>query len=160
MRHATTGRFVLLIASMLTMGTPLAARAQSTVDEQQLILARIQTNERAMVFKSMDLDDKQVAEFTPVYDAFQAEYKKVMDRGVALIESFAANYHSLTDDDAARLLRDWFEVKADEDRLIREYARKLGRILPPTKVLRFVQIENKLSTTLRLAATRDIPLAK
>jgi hypothetical protein len=36
----------------------------------------------------------------------------------------------------------------------------MGRVLPTTKVLRFVQIENKLSTTLRLAALQDVPLAK
>jgi hypothetical protein len=150
----------ILVAALMALAVPAAGRAQSTVDRQQVTLARIQSDERAIMFDSMDLDDAQVEAFAPLYDAYQGEYKEIMDRAIALIDEFAANYESMTDDAAAKLLKDWFRLKDDEDRLIREYAKKMGKVLPPAKVLRFVQVEHKLSTMLRLAAVQDIPLAK
>ena len=134
--------------------------ARTRVDEQQVFLAQVQTRERAIVFDALELDDQQVAAFTPLFDEFQAQNKKVMDRAIALIETFAASCESINEDAAERLLKDWFELKSDEDRLNRDYARKVGKVLPPSKVLRFVQIENRMSTELRLEALRNIPLAK
>ena len=160
MQSAITAPFAILVVVLLTLATPPDARAQSAVDEQQVFLARIQADEREVVLQSMGLDDRQIAAFTPIYDAYQVEYKRIMDRAVALIESYASSYGSMTDETAAHLLKDWFALKRDEDALIRAYARKMGRVLPPAKVLRFVQIENKVSTTLRLSALRNIPLVK
>jgi hypothetical protein len=36
----------------------------------------------------------------------------------------------------------------------------MARVLPQAKVLRFVQIENKLDAVLRLPAVRGVPLAQ
>jgi hypothetical protein len=151
---------IIVTASLLGFATPPVVQAQSVVDEQQQQLAQIESDKQTIVFQAMDLDDAQVAAFTPVYDAYQAEYKKIMDRAVALRERFAANYDSMTDETAEAVLKDWFRLKQDEDRLIQAYAKKLRRVLPATRVLRFVQIENQLSAVLRLAAVRGVPLAK
>ena len=43
---------------------------------------------------------------------------------------------------------------------MKKYAKKLERVIPPTKALRFVQVENKLNTVLDLEAVRVVPLAK
>jgi hypothetical protein len=160
MQSSIPKTFAVLAAACLALAAPCAAQAQTRVDEQQVFLAQIQTRERAIVFEALEIDDPKVAAFTPLYDEFQAQHKKVMDRAIALIETFAADYESMNDDAAERLLKDWFELKSDEDRLIRDYAHKVGKVLPPSKVLRFVQIENRMSTELRLEALRSIPLAK
>ncbi len=108
----------------------------------------------------MELDDAQMQKFTPVYDEYQAERRKLMQRGVDLVNAFAANYDSMTDDAAKSLLKDWFKLTADEDALVKKYAKKLDKVLPAAKVLRWVQIENKLVTLLRLPTLRGIPLAQ
>jgi hypothetical protein len=38
--------------------------------------------------------------------------------------------------------------------------KRFDKVLPTTKVLRFVQVENKLNTLLRLPGIQAIPLAK
>ena len=40
------------------------------------------------------------------------------------------------------------------------YAKRFEKVLPATKVLRFVQIENKLDTLIEMQAVRAIPLAQ
>ena len=44
--------------------------------------------------------------------------------------------------------------------LSRKYAKQFGKVLPPAKVIRFVQIENKLDTLVQLRAVANIPLAR
>ena len=44
--------------------------------------------------------------------------------------------------------------------MLKGTVKKMDKVLPTTKVLRFVQVENKLNTLLRLPTIQGIPLAK
>jgi hypothetical protein len=146
--------------AVLAVSAPYAAQAQSNYDDQQQLIAQVQADKRAVVLSAMALDDAQVAAFTPIYDAYQADRKKLMERTVNLLNSYASNYDSMTDDAAKGLLKEWLKIKDDEDALMDKYVKKLDKELPTTKVLRFVQIENKLNTMLSLPGVQAIPLAK
>lgn len=146
--------------ALLAIAAPLAVQAQSAYDDQQQLVAQIQADKRAVVLKAMALDDAQVAAFTPIYDAYQADRKKLMERGINLLNSYSSNYDSMTDDAAKGLLKEWLKIKDDEDALMDKYVKKLDKELPTTKVLRFVQIENKLNTLLSLPGIQAVPLAK
>ncbi len=153
-------RIALAATALLSMAAPFAAQAQSSYDETQQLIAQIQADKRAVVLKAMALDDAQMTAFTPVYDAYQADRKKLMQRGVDLINAYSSNYDSMTDDAAKGLLKDWFKLQDDEEALIKSTVKKMDKVLPTTKVLRFVQVENKLNTLLRLPGIQGIPLAK
>jgi Spy/CpxP family protein refolding chaperone len=146
--------------ALLAIATPYAAQAQSAYDDQQQLIAQVQADKRAVVLKAMALDDAQVAAFAPIYDAYQADRKKLMERSVNLLNSYASNYDSMTDDAAKGLLKEWLKIRDDEDALMDKYVKKFDKVLPTTKVLRFVQVENKLDTLLRLPSVQAIPLAK
>jgi hypothetical protein len=148
------------MAAFVALLAPCVAPAQSEVDEQQQLLAQIQTDRRAIVLKTMALDEAQIAAFTPIYDAYQADRKKLADRAVELLNLYASNYESMTDDAAKGILKDWFELQDDQNGLMKNYAKRLARVLPQTKVLRFVQIENKIDAVLRLPAVRGVPLVQ
>ena len=152
--------YAMAVTAFVTLVSPFVAAAQSTVDDQQQLLAQIQTDRRTVVLKSMALDDAQVAAFTPVYDTYQAERKKLADRAIELLNTYASNYDSMTDDAAKGILKDWLKLQDDENRLIKDYSKRMAKVLPETKVLRFVQIENKLDALLRLPAVRGVPLAQ
>ncbi|HEX6572722.1 MAG TPA: hypothetical protein VF055_11920 [Steroidobacteraceae bacterium] len=151
---------VFALAACAALGAPYAATAQSTHDEQQRLIAQIQTDKHAIVLKTLALDDAQVAAFTPIYDQYQVERKKLFDRAADLLELYASNYESMTDAAARQVLKDWFALQDDEVALTRKYARQFGKVLPPAKVVRFVQVENKLDTLVRLKAVANIPLAR
>ena len=153
-------KIALAATALLSVAAPFAAQAQSTYDDTQQLIAQIQADKRAVVLKAMALDDAQMTAFTQVYDAYQAERKKLMQRGVDLINAYSSNYDSMTDDAAKGLLKDWFALQDDELALVKGTAKKLDKVLPTAKVLRFVQVENKLNTLLRLPGIQGIPLAK
>jgi hypothetical protein len=160
MKHRKSALFALAVTALVSLSAPLPVQAQSEIDDQQQLLAQIQTDRRAVVLKSMKLDDAQVRAFTPVYDAYQAERKKLADRGIELVNAYASNYDSMTDDAAQGILKDWLALQDDQNKLTRTYSKKMGKVLPATKVLRFVQIENKLDAILRLPAVRGVPLVQ
>ena len=152
--------FAAALAMLAAGGFSAPVQAQSTFDDVQTLLAQIQNDKRAVMLQALALDDAQLAAFTPVYDEYQAERKKIAERGVEIIDAFAANYDSMTDDAAGKLLKDWMAQEEDKLDLTKKTAKKLAKVLPGAKVLRFVQIENKLNTVLSLPAVRGIPLAK
>jgi len=153
-------KIALAATALLSVAAPFAAQAQSTYDDTQQLIAQIQADKRAVVLKAMALDDAQLTAFTPIYDAYQADRKKLMQRGVDLINAYSSNYDSMTDDAAKGLLKDWFTLQEDEHALVKGTAKKMDKVLPTAKVLRFVQVENKLNTLLRLPGIQGIPLAK
>jgi hypothetical protein len=152
---------VSTLIACAALGAPHAVQAQSsTHDEQQQLIAQIQTDKRAIVLDTLALDDAQVQAFTPIYDEYQVERKKLFDRAADLLDLYATNYESMTDDAARKILKDWFSLQDDEVALTRKFARQVGKVLPPAKVIRFVQVENKLDTLLKLKAVANVPLAR
>jgi len=153
-------KIALVATALLSVAAPFAAQAQSTYDDTQQLIAQIQSDKRAVVLKAMALDDAQLTAFTPIYDTYQADRKMLMQRGADLVTAYASNYDSMTDDAAKGLLKDWFKLQDDEVSLVKATAKKLDKVLPTSKVLRFVQVENKLNTLLSLPGIQAIPLAK
>ena len=151
---------VLTMAACAAVGAPYAVKAQSTHDEQQQLIAQVQTDKHAIVLKTLALDDAQVQAFTPIYDKYQVEHKRLFDRAADLLDLYASNYESMTDDVARRILKDWLSLQDDEVALTRKYAKQFEKVLPPAKVVRFVQVENKLDTLLKLKVVANVPLAR
>jgi hypothetical protein len=152
-----------LTAGMLLMGNAVAqAQTQSPNlnDDTQLLLSQIQADKAAVVLKSLELTDPEARAFTPVYDEYQKERKEIAQRQIAELNKFASNYGSMTDKAAGEILKNWFKIQEDKNDLVKKYAKKFEHVLPTTKVLRFVQVENKLETVVDLQAARVIPLAK
>ena len=153
----------LPLAALLAITGVGTASAQGTVnmtDQDQLLISQIQTDKRAVVLKTMNLSDAQVAVFTPIYDQYQAEMKKLLQRNSDLVNKYAATYDTMSDADAKKLLEEAFKLRIDRTETLRKYARKMEKVLPATKVLRFVQIESKLTALLDWQAAQLIPLVK
>ncbi len=152
-----------LTAGMLLLGNA-AAQAQTQSpnlnDDTQMLLSQIQADKAAVVLKSLELTDPEARAFTPIYDEYQKERKEIAQRQIAELNKFASNYGSMTDKAAGEILKNWFKIQEDKNDLVKKYAKKFEHVLPKTKVLRFVQVENKLETVVDLQAARVIPLAK
>jgi len=158
-------KILIALAAVASLGAAAGAPAQSSgtvnmSDQEQLLVSQIQTDKRAIVLSTLQLTDAEVAAFTPIYDKYQAEMKKVFTRSSDILNKFASNYDSMTDDAAEDILKESLEVREDRNDILKDYANRLGKKLPATKVLRWVQIENKLNTLLDWQMAQIIPLAR
>ena len=152
---------LIAAAALAAFSAPIASHAQAnTRDQQELLISQIQADKRAVVLAAMDLNDAEVRGFTPIYDDYQAEMKTIATRTADLINKFAANYGSMTDGAAKDLLKDFFKLREDRAAAMKKYSKKMERALPPTKVLQWVQIENKLNALLDVEAAAIVPVSR
>src|SRR5262245_27393514 len=123
------------LAALAVCAVAAPAMAQSVNDDNQVLLSQIQTDKRAIVLKTLQLSDAESKAFIPIYDKYQAEQKKIADRAVTTLDKFASNYDSMTEDAAEGILKEWFGIEDDRAELLRDYAKKFGKVLPAQKVL-------------------------
>ena len=136
------------------------AQSTNARDDTELLVSQIQTDSRAVVLAAMKMTDAEVRAFTPIYDKYQAENKKLFAKMKDLIDKFAANYGSMTDDAAKDIMKDSFKLREERTAVLKKYAKQMNQALPPAKALQWVQIENKLNALLDAQAAVVIPLSR
>ncbi|HET9383757.1 MAG TPA: hypothetical protein VFO67_01325 [Gemmatimonadales bacterium] len=137
---------------------PAAPPASPAADNTELVLQKIRADKKLLVSESMALTADEATKFWPVYDAFQAELVTLNQRAVTLIESYAANATSMTDAAATRMTDDFVRLEQDRAALLQTYRPKFSKVLPPIKVARYYQIENKIRAIVNFELAKGIPL--
>jgi len=155
-------KILIAFAAFAALGATEAtlAQATNTRDDTELLISQIQTDKRAIVLSTLQLTDPQVQAFTPIYDEYQREMKDLMTRGSEIINKFAANYGAMTDDAAKDIMKDFFKLRDDRNAVLEKYSKRMQKALPPTKVLQWLQVENKLNALLDVEAAASIPISR
>jgi hypothetical protein len=131
-----------------------------TAEEIRLTREVINNERQALVTRAMDLTPEEMQRFWPLYRQYRLAASKVGDQIVTLITTYADNYQNLTDKVADKLLTEFVRLEEARARLKAQYLPKFKKVLPPKKVVRFYQIENKLDTALLAEMGQAIPLAR
>jgi len=141
--------------------SPQSAEAQAQAMEQiQLTRTAIDAERQAIITKAMDLTPEEMQRFWPLYRDYRLEAMKIGDRIVALISTYAENYENITDPVANQLLTEYVGIEKERARLKEEYLPKFKKALPPRKVVRFYQLENKLDIAILNEMAENIPLVR
>lgn len=156
----------LLVAALgmqpaLGQEQPKSPEEKAQVAEEMRLTREVISQERqALVTRAMDLTSGEMQRFWPLYREYRLAASKVGDRIVTLVNTYADNYQNLTDKVADKLLTEFVRIEEERARLKARYLPKFKKVLPPKKVARFYQIENKLDTALLAELTEAIPLAR
>jgi Spy/CpxP family protein refolding chaperone len=159
-------RFAPLALALLVTSLPLASSAQSTASDtvptvdEQILLNRVMNDKRSVYAQNLNMTEAESKAFWPVYDEYEAALKKLDDRFIALVNEFAEKYDSLTDKDAKSMLDEKMTIEAKRMALKQEYTKKIERVLPPVKALRYSQLETRIEILVRRNVYGLIPLAR
>jgi len=123
-------------------------------------LARIQSDEKAIVTKSMDLTAEEAKKFWPLYAQFQRELSRPRSSANRAILDLVAVEGALTDINARRLIEQVQRAALDEARLNQKHFAQLLKVLPARKAARYMQIDSKLQAVVRYETAKAIPLAQ
>jgi hypothetical protein len=129
-------------------------------DTIEMIRDVVQLERKDVVAAELGLTGEESTAFWPVYDRYVVEREVVNDKLVKLITDYAANHLNMSDEMARTLVDDYFDVEAERLKVRRKYVRELDDVLPPKKLARFVQIENKLDTIVQVDIASEIPLIR
>lgn len=147
------------VAALGAAQTTLAAPKSNLTDEAQATIAELQADKRAVVLATLNLSDEQLAKFTPIYDEYQAEMKKLLTQANNLGNRlFVADYGGMTDAESKAIMKEFFQLRSERLKLLEKYAGKLDKKLSHTKVFQWVQVENKIQALLDVAVAASVPI--
>ena len=157
--RTVTRCFLALAAFVLVL--PVFSFAQ-TASDMEILRQKLKADKKLIVASAMQLTEAEAKGFWPVYDAFQADLDKINGQIGQVIKTYAEVYRAdtLTNDKAQELLGEVLKVEQAELDLKRAYVPKLGAVLPQVKVVRYIQVENKIRAVLKYELADGIPLAK
>jgi hypothetical protein len=141
---------------------PAAAATTKGIDSTnaQILLDKIKADKKLLVANNMDLTDAEAAKFWPLYDEYQRGLDQVNQKLASTILEYAeaSDKGPIPDATAAKLLDEALVVEEAEVALKKTYAAKFTEVLPAAKAARYLQIETKIRSMLRLDLARNIPL--
>lgn len=148
----------------VVLGAFLAAapvQAQPVSDTNMEILKeKLKADKKLLIAGNMDLTEAEAKQFWPIYDSYQKELDGINKHLGQTIKDYADafNQGNVPNDTAKKLLGEALSVEEQEVKLKRTYADKLGKVLPATKVARYIQLENKIRSLIRFELAQQIPL--
>ncbi len=144
---------------MVLTAVPVFAE-DKPADNMDIVREKIRADKKLLVSEVMELTEKEAAAFWPVYDAYQKDLQKINDRTLALIDVYAKNYKTMTDDMAKKLLDDMMKIEADRQNMRKAHLPKFQKALSAKKVARYYQLENKIEAVVKYELAKAIPLMK
>jgi hypothetical protein len=142
---------------------PIPALSQDKpADNMQILLDKVKADKKLLIATNMDLTDSEAKGFWPVYEGYQKKLTAINRRMVKLIESYAADYqaNTLTDEKAKKLTDELVAIGKAEAELQAASVPKLSKVLPPKKVARYLQIENKIRAAVKYELAKAVPLVQ
>ncbi len=154
--RAKTVVLMITVAVMFIVGP---ARAQ--VRDETILTYELLTEEwHDLIAGVLDLTDTEAEAFWPIYEEYAAVKGALWDERIDVIKLFLSGYDTMGPEVARGLLGASFEIDAKMVTLERAFADRFDDALPPAKVVRLFQAENKLETMMSMEIAKDIPLAK
>jgi hypothetical protein len=154
-------RVMTMAIGVLSLSSVVLAQ-DKPADNMEILREKIRADKKLVVAMNMELTESEAKNFWPIYNEYQKDLQKVNQRLANLLESYADDFRrkSLTDDKARKLIDEAVAIDQAEANLRSAYAPKLSKTLPATKVVRYLQIENKIRAVVRYDIASGVPLVR
>ena len=148
------------IVLMITVAVMfIAGPAQAQVRDETILTYEVLTGEwHDLIAGVLDLTEAEAEAFWPIYEDYAAVKGALWDERIDVIKMFLSGYDTMGPEVARGLLGASFEIDAKMVALERAFADRFDDVLPPAKVVRLFQAENKLETMMSMEIVRDVPL--
>jgi hypothetical protein len=160
MKVSRTTIMVSALTLILALTAIPAISQDKPADTMQIVREKIRVDKKVFVAVNLELTDSQGEAFWPIYDNYQKELDSLTDRFIKLIEDFARNYETMSDEVAMKLLDEYLAIEGEHQRLRQSYLPKFREALPEKKVVRYYQLENKIDAVVDYELAAKIPLVE
>ena len=154
----TRTALLLAVAASLLAWPAQPATAQTATDEIEALRGLLKADRKVVIAEAMQFTDAESAAFWPLYREYRAQMDTLGDGIVKLVLEYADAYPNVPEDRAAKLLKNYLALEKDLVSVRAKHLKKIAKVLPASKVLRFAQLENRLDLALRLQMASAVPL--
>jgi len=163
MRNKLARKIIGVAAAVMLLGcAPLSVAQDKPADNMQILRDKIRADKKLVVASNMELTESEAKAFWPIYEQYQKDLQKINQRMASLLDSYVDDFRkkSLTDDKAKKLINEAVAIDKAEADLKSTYAPNLSKVLPTRKVLRYLQIENKIRALVKYDIAQGVPLVR
>jgi len=145
-------------AAFAQTAAPAPAPAGVTDQDIQLLRSDVQSAKNDIVSHTMMFTSEESAKFTPVYNSYVGEQRKISDDKVQLIKDYAAAYNTIDDAQANSLTQRLLAIDQKTVALRTAYWPKFVKAIGAKRAATFYQVDNRLSLLVALQLASNIPL--
>jgi len=148
----------LAAAVLVSLAAAAAATAQTVPEKLEVTRQAVESQRRVLVSGALPLTDAEADAFWPLYDAYEKDRRPLDERANRLVADFLASSASLSDAQAKAMVEEALGIEEGRLRVRRAWLGRMAKAIPPRKLARFYQIDNKLDAVVRADVSRQIPL--
>jgi hypothetical protein len=137
-----------------------ASKAQITDMEVNLMRKDLRDQKKQVVAANLPLNGDEAAAFWPIYESYTQETIKINDQRYALVKDYAANYSTMTEDQAASYIRRWIQTDDAASKLRLDWIPKFEKVLGNKKTAMFFQIDRRVGLMMELQLASQLPLVQ
>ena len=153
---------VLMAAFLATDIKALAQTETATgVDiETDVVLLRrnLRSEKKQLIALNLSLTEAEATKFWPVYDQYANEMAKHNDEFYTLIRDYTAKQKTLTDAEAASMLKRWAEIQVELSQTRQKFIPIVQQVISARKAALFFQIDRRLYALMDLQTSTKLPL--
>ena len=142
---------------MAVMAIAILSYSKTNTEEIDLYQAAFGMEKKAMVENFVKLNDLQKDVFWPLYDEYEADRKENGKTRIQLLEQYAEQYNTMTDEQADAWTTEAIKLSVATDKLIATYYDKVKKATSPVVATQFYQIEVYVLTAIRMEILEGIP---
>ena len=154
---------LVLVAAFLATNITALAQTETAagveVETDVLLLRRnLRAEKKQLIALNLSLTETEATKFWPVYDRYAADIAKHNDEFYALIKDYAAKQKTLTDTEAANIIKRWAEIQVELSQTRQKYIPIVEQVITPRKAALFFQIDRRLYALMDLQVSSRLPL--
>jgi hypothetical protein len=152
--------FFIVLVAVLAVFIVSSMAQEKPADNMQIVREKIKTDKKLFIAENMNLMESEAKVFWPVYENYQKDLGKLVDKTVKLIDNYAANYETMSEEAAKELIDGYLAIEGERVTLMKSFLPKFRKVLPEKKVARYYQLENKIDAVVNFGLAKQIPLVK
>ena len=137
------------------LATPAFGQETAGID-----LNHILSEKRALIEENIPFTEKEAKAFWPLYDEYVQISTDLFKRRSDFEKNLYKHSETLTDKVAKSIVDDYFDLVGDNLQAKLAMLKKVRKILPETKVLKFFQLEEKIEAGLLYHLADAQPVVK
>ena len=151
---------LLIVAFAMLALCPLG-RAQDqepTIDSTiAVVRANMQADRTTLITTGMNFNEKDGAEFWPIYKQYEYERSRLDDDRVAVIKEYIQKYPNLSDAEAKPMAEKMLECDSRLAELKKKYYKRFNKVLPALTVAKFFQLERRVDLMMDMQVESSLP---
>ena len=140
--------------------TAEASDQASSDDDIALFRKDVRSLRKQIIAANLDLTDTEAQQFWPIFDRYTAEMRKLFDRKFEVLKEYAANYDTITDEQADSYIKGRAAVEESLLQLRLKYIPIFRKVLSGRTAALFTQIDWRLGLVIDLQLASQVPMVQ